>query len=135
MGGPRGRPSNKIECGEATVSAQDFESTLEKSDLSVASFDDRSHTFLSRFQHILHANQAAVSLLVLIASIGIFGFLIGGKFFNPYSLTLIIQQIAIVGIVGAAQTLVILTAGIDLSVGATMVLSSVVMGQFTFRYG
>jgi len=37
--------------------------------------------------------------------------------------------------VGAAQTLVILTAGIDLSVGAIMVLSSVVMGQFTFRYG
>ncbi|MBV5331566.1 substrate-binding domain-containing protein, partial [bacterium] len=44
-------------------------------------------------------------------------------------------QVAIVGIVGAAQTLVILTAGIDLSVGAIMVLSSVVMGQFTFRYG
>jgi fructose transport system permease protein len=40
-----------------------------------------------------------------------------------------------VGIVGAAQSLVILTAGIDLSVGAIMVLSSVVMGQFTFRYG
>ena len=61
--------------------------------------------------------------------------LVGGKFFNAYSLTLIIQQIAIVGIVGAAQTLVILTAGIDLSVGATMVLSAVIMGQFTFRYG
>ncbi|EBU7498371.1 ABC transporter permease, partial [Salmonella enterica subsp. enterica serovar Typhi] len=30
---------------------------------------------------------------------------------------------------------VILTAGIDLSVGAIMVLSSVIMGQFTFRYG
>ena len=28
-----------------------------------------------------------------------------------------------------------LTAGIDLSVGAIMVMSSVVMGQFTFRYG
>jgi fructose transport system permease protein len=43
--------------------------------------------------------------------------------------------VAIVGIVGSAQTLVVLTAGIDLSVGAIMVLSSVVMGQFTFRYG
>ena len=42
---------------------------------------------------------------------------------------------AIVGIVGSAQTLVVLTAGIDLSVGAIMVLCSVVMGQFTFRYG
>ena len=52
-----------------------------------------------------------------------------------FALTLILQQVAIVGIVGAAQTLVILTAGIDLSVGAIMVLSSVVMGDFTFRYG
>lgn len=117
------------------MSAQDFEKTLERSDASIASFDDGSNSLISRFQHLLHANQAAVSLLVLIASIAIFGFLVGQKFFNPYSLTLIIQQIAIVGIVGAAQTLVILTAGIDLSVGAVMVLSSVVMGQFTFRYG
>ena len=61
--------------------------------------------------------------------------LVGGKFFSAFTLTLILQQVAIVGIVGAAQTLVILTAGIDLSVGAIMVLSSVVMGQFTFRYG
>ena len=35
----------------------------------------------------------------------------------------------IIGILGIAQTLVILTAGIDLSVGAIMVLSSVVMGR------
>ena len=37
--------------------------------------------------------------------------------------------------VGTAQTLVILTAGIDLSVGAIMVLCSVVMGQFAMHYG
>jgi fructose transport system permease protein len=67
--------------------------------------------------------------------VAVFGILVGGKFFNAFSLTLILQQVAIVGIVGAAQTLVILTAGIDLSVGAVKVLSSVVMGQFTFRYG
>ena len=88
-----------------------------------------------KLQHFLHSNQAAVPLIVLILSIAVFGILVGGKFFNRLSLTLIIQQVAIVGIVGAAQTLVILTAGIDLSVGAIMVLSSVVMGQFTFRYG
>ena len=61
--------------------------------------------------------------------------LLGAQFFSAFTLTLILQQVAIVGIVGAAQTLVILTAGIDLSVGAIMVLSSVVMGQFAFRYG
>jgi fructose transport system permease protein len=72
---------------------------------------------------------------VLLVSITIFGLLLGQKFFSAFTLTLILQQVAIVGIVGAAQTLVIITAGIDLSVGAIMVLSSVVMGQFTFRYG
>ncbi len=54
---------------------------------------------------------------------------------RPSTLSLILQQIAIVGILGCAQTLVILTAGIDLSVGAIAVFCSVIMGQFTFRYG
>ena len=40
-----------------------------------------------------------------------------------------LTQVTIVGILGIAQTLVILTAGIDLSVGVIMVISSVVMGR------
>ena len=38
----------------------------------------------------------------------------------------------IVGVLAAAQTLIILTAGIDLSVGAIAVLCSVLMGRLTF---
>lgn len=102
---------------------------------SVAAFDQDKRTLLDEVQHRLHQTPAAVPLVVLIVSLGLFGILLGSKFFSPFALTLILQQVAIVGIVGAAQTLVILTAGIDLSVGAIMVLSSVVMGQFTFRYG
>ena len=64
-----------------------------------------------------------------------FGLLLGSRFFSPFALTLILQQVQIVGIVAAAQSLIILTAGIDLSVGAITVISSVVMGQFAFRYG
>jgi fructose transport system permease protein len=41
----------------------------------------------------------------------------------------VLTQVTIVGILGLAQTLVILTAGIDLSVGVIMVISSVVMGR------
>ncbi len=115
--------------------AQEFEKVLEQSDMSAASFESHIKSPLEKAQHFLHSSQAAVPLIVLILSIAVFGILVGGKFFNAFSLTLILQQVAIVGIVGAAQTLVILTAGIDLSVGAVMVLSSVVMGQFTFRYG
>ena len=90
---------------------------------------------LNRLQHALHVTPALVPLIVLMISIVVFGVLLGNKFFSPFALTLILQQVAIVGIVGSAQSLVILTAGIDLSVGAIMVLSSVIMGQSAFRYG
>ena len=101
----------------------------------VASFDNDNRSFMSSIQHRLHRTPSLVPLVVLIISLIVFGVLLGGKFFSPFALTLILQQVAIVGIVGAAQSLVILTAGIDLSVGAIMVLSSVIMGQMTFRYG
>jgi len=101
---------------------------------AIASFEHQ-HTALSRIQHALHSNPALVPLIVLVLSTAVFGALLGTKFFSSFALTLILQQVAIVGIVGAAQSLVILTAGIDLSVGAIMVLSSVIMGQFTFRLG
>ena len=114
---------------------QEFEKVLSGSDSSVASFDTHDKSFLEKAQYFLHANPAMVPLIVLVLSILVFGLILGGKFFSAFTLTLILQQVAITGIVGAAQTLVILTAGIDLSVGAIMVLSSVVMGQFTFRYG
>ena len=71
----------------------------------------------------------------MVAAIVVFGLTLGSKFFSPFALTLILQQVQIVGIVAAAQSIVILTAGIDLSVGAIAVITSVFMGQFTFRYG
>ena len=85
------------------IKAQEFEASLDESDKSVASFDDANKSPLRRAQHILHSNQAAVPLIVLILSVAIFGVLVGGKFFNAFSLPPIIQQVAIVGIVGAAQ--------------------------------
>jgi fructose transport system permease protein len=101
---------------------------------AVAEFHEET-TLMRRVQHALHVTPALVPLVVLLLSIAVFGVLLGGQFFSAGSQSLILQQVQIVGIVAAAQTLVILTAGIDLSVGAIMVLSSVIMGQFTFRYG
>lgn len=110
-------------------------SVRERRTEAVAEFADHKPSPLQRVQHALHVTPALVPLIVLLASIVVFGALLGSRFFSPFALTLILQQVQIVGIVAAAQSLVILTAGIDLSVGAIMVLSSVVMGQFTFRYG
>jgi fructose transport system permease protein len=103
---------------------------------AVAEFEHHRRTgFGTKIQHALHQTPALVPLIVLILSIAVFGLLLGSRFFSPFALTLILQQVAVVGITAAAQSLVILTAGIDLSVGAIMVFSSVIMGQFTFRYG
>jgi len=113
----------------------DFETVAAGSPETVAEFGDDHSSFINKLQHALHVTPSLVPAIVLVMSLAIFGILLGGKFFSPFALTLILQQVAIVGIVGAAQSVVILTAGIDLSVGAIMVLSSVIMGQFTFRYG
>ncbi|GGH37559.1 mannose ABC transporter membrane protein /fructose ABC transporter membrane protein /ribose ABC transporter membrane protein [Cribrihabitans marinus] len=113
---------------------ESYESSASR-DQSVAEFDSQGRTLGHRLQHALHVTPSLVPLMVLIAAVVVFGLLLGQRFLSPFALTLILQQVQIVGIVALAQSLVILTAGIDLSVGAVMVLSSVVMGQFTFRYG
>ncbi|MES0882592.1 ABC transporter permease [Roseibium sp. SCP14] len=113
----------------------EYETAAASSPQAVASFDEHHHGLGHKIQHTLHQTPSLVPLIVLVISIIVFGILLGSKFFSPFALTLILQQVQIVGIVAAAQSVVILTAGIDLSVGAIMVLSSVVMGQFTFRYG
>jgi fructose transport system permease protein len=118
-----------------STNSDDYESAANAADKSVANFETSKRSFLGHIQHALHGTPAAVPLIVLVISLLIFGLLLGEKFFSPFALTLILQQVAIVGFVGSAQALVILTAGIDLSVGAIMILSSVVMGQFAFRYG
>ncbi|MBO0905169.1 ABC transporter permease [Jiella sonneratiae] len=113
---------------------QGFETAIHTGPGTVAEFHHK-RSAVSQIRHVLHQTPSIVPLLVLIVAIVVFGLILGGRFFSAYALTLILQQVAITGIVGAAQSLVVLTAGIDLSVGAIMVLTSVVMGQFTFRYG
>ncbi|MDP2731836.1 MAG: ABC transporter permease, partial [Hoeflea sp.] len=113
---------------------QEFEKAAAASPTAVA-FATHDQGAIKKIQHALHQTPWMVPAIVLVGSILVFGLLLGQKFFSPFALTLILQQVQIVGILGVAQSLVILTAGIDLSVGAIMVLSSVVMGLASFRYG
>ena len=120
--------------GAASQNKQ-FETSVENAAAGVASFDEHDRTALQRVQHFLHGSPAMVPLIVLILSVIAFAIVVGSRFYSAFALTLILQQVAITGIVATAETLVILTAGIDLSVGAIMVLSSVVMGRFAIHYG
>lgn len=86
----------------------------------------RKHTPAERIQHVLHRNPALSPLIVLIVAIIVFG-IIAPNFLRPQALSLLVQQMAVVGALAVGQTVIILTAGIDLSIGLAMVLSSLVM--------
>lgn len=95
-------------------------------DLATEFLDRR--TPLSRVRNLLHRYPALSPGIVLVVAVIVFG-VISPRFFFVNNLSLITQQVAVVGILAIAQTLVILTAGIDLSVGAIMVLASMVVAQ------
>src|SRR4029079_4188562 len=115
--------------------AADFEKALPAVDPTIATFEEEHASALRRIQHFLHAFPTAVPFIVLLLGLVIFSAIVGAKFFAPFNLSLVLQQVTIIAILGIAQTLVILTAGIDLSVGGIMILCSVVMGRTAVVYG
>ena len=120
---------------ETTGKPRDFEQAAQAGG-DVAVFEEEDgNRLLRRLQHFLHTYPTFVPFIVLVTGVVFFASLVGGKFFAPFNLSLILQQVTIIGIVGIAQTLVVLTAGIDLSVGAIMVISSVVMGRLAVISG
>ena len=57
------------------------------------------------------------------------------NFLTVKNFSLILQQVMVVGTIAIGQTLIILTAGIDLSCGMVMALGSIVMTKFAADYG
>jgi fructose transport system permease protein len=108
---------------------QEFEKVLTAAATSQATFDEDHLSITKRIQRFLHLYPTTVPIVVLVL-----GLLLGvavnpSHFATANNLSLVLTQVTIIGIVGIAQTLIILTAGIDLSVGVIMVISSVVMGR------
>ncbi len=111
------------------------EKGLEGAAHGVASFDEEKPSALRRLQHFFHQNPTSIPAIILVVAVIVFGLVTGGKFFSPLNLSLILTQVTLIALLGTAQTLVIVTAGIDLSVGAIMVLSSIVMGKLAVDGG
>src|SRR6476619_4709211 len=57
------------------------------------------------------------------------------RFLDPANFSLIIQQVMVIGTLAIGQTLIILTAGIDLSCGTAMALGSIVMTKLAVNSG
>ena len=108
---------------------QEFERVLASAATAQATFEEDQVSFPKRIQRFLHLYPTVVPFVVLML-----GLLLGmsvnyARFVTASNLSTVLTQVTIIAILGIAQTLVILTAGIDLSVGVIMVISSVVMGR------
>ncbi len=101
----------------------------------VARFEIEDKTVLRRVRLFLHARPTVVPFIVLLISVVLFRAFSGSQFFDPFNLSLVLQQVTIIAILATAQTLIILAAGIDLSVGAIMILSSVLMARLAVLAG
>jgi fructose transport system permease protein len=113
----------------------EFERVLAAASTAQAVFEEEHLSPIKRFQRFLHVYPTVVPFVVLLL-----GLLLGtsvnfDRFATASNLSTVLTQVTIIGIVGIAQTLVILTAGIDLSVGVIMVISSVVMGRLAVTDG
>lgn len=117
-----------------TKTISDFEATLTKADTAVATFekDDKTLTHVLRSQ--LRKNPTLIPALVLLISIAAFS-IVAPRFFGMGALSTVLKQTTVTGFIALAQTLVILTAGIDLSVGAILVISSLLMGNLAVVSG
>ena len=104
-------------------------------DAGFARFEEQQRSLLRSVQRVLHRHPTIVPFVVLALGVIAFSVIVGGRFLAPFNLSLILQQVTIVGIIGIAQTLVILTAGVDLSVGAMMILVTVVTGHLAVQSG
>lgn len=102
---------------------------------AVVEFDADAKTALQHVQYFLHGNPAMVPVIILIVSVAVFGTIAGERFFSAFNLSLIMQQVTIIGFLACAQTLIVLTAGIDLSIASIMVLASVVAGKVAVVFG
>jgi fructose transport system permease protein len=85
-------------------------------------------------QSVLHAHPSLGPLVVLVLAAIVFG-LINTRFWNPVNLSIMLQQVAVIGLLALGQTVIILTAGIDLSVGAAMILAQMVMAGTAINSG
>ena len=55
---------------------------------------------LTRVQHFLHAYPTTIPFIVLLLGIVFFSLIVGSKFFAPFNLSLVLQQVTIIAMLG-----------------------------------
>jgi fructose transport system permease protein len=94
----------------------------------------QTNTLGRRLQHLLHSHPWVSPLTILVVSVATFT-LINPAFGEPRAISLLIQQTAVIAALGVGQTLIVLTAGIDLSVGAISILATMLSAVLASQAG
>lgn len=71
-----------------------------------------------------------MGILLALIAISIFTGIFNPRFFSPFNVLIVTRQIAIFGIIAIGETFVIITAGIDLSPGAVVALTGILVAWF-----
>lgn len=79
--------------------------------------------------------QTEVSLILIIAVLFIAAWVGTSNFVTAYNLTNILKQSAVIGVIAVAETCVIITSGIDISCGAIVGMSTLVVALAQARWG
>ena len=108
--------------------------TTAQPDLPTGFDENKSESMLNRIQHVLHANPILGPLAVLVVAIIAFA-IVNGRFLSAANLGLVLQQVTVIATIALGQTLIILTAGIDLSAGAIAVFTSILMANMSVKLG
>jgi D-xylose transport system permease protein len=75
------------------------------------------------------------TLIILAVTVIVVASITGGHFFSPRNITNLIRQISLNGILSVTMTFIILTGGIDLSVGSVVALAGITAGIVQVNYG
>jgi ribose/xylose/arabinose/galactoside ABC-type transport system permease subunit len=97
-------------------------------------FAARRSSPIQSVQNVLHSHPTISPVLVLIVSSIVFS-MVNSRFSSEQSISLVLQQVAVVAALAIGQTLIILTAGIDLSVGALTILAMMVTARLSAEQG
>jgi ribose transport system permease protein len=100
-------------------------STLAASEAPVVGASEESQPLLKRVLGL----QSIWILGVLVVIIAFFSVAAGSKFLSTSNFSLISQNVAVWAVIGVGMTFVIITSGIDLSVGSVLVFASVIAAK------
>lgn len=103
------------------------------SDLGKVQGSGTPNLILDWAKRIFRARETGIALVVLV--IVVYLSLATDTFFTASNLAVVSRQIALSAIIAMGMTLVILTGGIDLSVGSVVAITSVMLGLTMVRWG